>query len=45
MTVYPGECEQEAMADAVLSVLRGETQANTYTGRPVFSGFPWDKEA
>ena len=45
VTVYPGECEQEAMADAVLSVLRGENQANTYTGRPVFAGFPWDKEA
>ena len=44
ISVYPGECEQEAMADAVLQVLRGEKQAHTYTGRPVFSGFPWDRE-
>ena len=44
ITVYPGECEQEAMATAVLEVLRGEKQALTYTGKPVFPGFPWDKE-
>ncbi len=37
--LYPGEVEQEAMADAVLSVLRGETAARTYTGEPVFKGF------
>ena len=42
ISVYPGECEQEAMADAVLQVLRGERQANAYTGKPVFSGFPWE---
>ena len=45
ITVYPGECEQEAMAAAVLEVLRGEKEAMVYTGKPVFSGFPWDKEA
>ena len=45
VSVYPGECEQEAMADAVLAVLRGEAKANTYTGKPVFSGFPWEREA
>ena len=45
VTVYPGECEQEAMADAVLAVLRGEAEANTYTGKPVFSGFSWEQEA
>ena len=44
ISVYPGECEQEAMADAVLEVLRGEKQAHTYTGKPIFSGFPWDRE-
>ena len=44
ITVYPGECEQEAMATAVLEVLRGEKEALTYTGKPVFPGFPWDKE-
>ena len=43
ISVYPGECEQEAMADAVLQVLRGERQANAYTGKPVFSGFPWER--
>ena len=44
ITVYPGECEQEAMADAVLEVLRGQRQANRYTGVPVFQGFAWDNK-
>lgn len=44
VSVYPGECEQEAMADAVLEVLRGEKEANRYTGKPVFQGFPWDEK-
>ena len=43
VSVYPGECEQEAMADAVLAVLRGEAEAHTYTGSPVWSGFGWEK--
>ena len=43
VSVYPGECEQEAMADAVLAVLRGEAKAHTYTGSPVWSGFGWEK--
>lgn len=43
IAVYPGECEQEAMADAVLEVLHGIRQANHYTGVPVFQGFPWEK--
>ncbi len=43
ISVYPGECEQEAMADAVLEVLHGIRQANHYTGTPVFQGFPWEK--
>lgn len=42
ISVYPGECEQEAMAEAVLEVLRGQRRANRYTGVPVFRGFPWD---
>lgn len=42
ITVYPGECEQEAMADSVLEVLRGGKQANRYTGQPVFRGFGWE---
>ena len=44
ISVYPGECEQEAMADAVLEVLRGKRQASRYTGTPVFQGFDWEKE-
>ena len=44
ITVYPGECEQEAMADAVLEVLRGQRKANRYTGVPVFQGFAWDNK-
>ena len=44
IAVYPGECEQEAMADAVLEVLRGQRKANRYTGVPVFRGFDWDKK-
>lgn len=43
VSVYPGECEQEAMADAVLEVLRGQCQAGRYTGKPVFQGFGWEK--
>lgn len=42
ISVYPGECEQEAMANAVLEVLRGEKEANVYSGRPVFEGFGWE---
>lgn len=39
ISVYPGEVEQEAMCYPVLDVLDGKREANTYTGRPVFSGF------
>ena len=42
VTVYPGEYEQEAMAESVLQVLRGEEQAHAYTGSPVFKGFGWE---
>lgn len=44
VAVYPGECEQEALARAALEVLNGQKQARVYSGVPVFSGFPWDKE-
>ena len=37
--VYPGELEQETMASSVLKVLRGETQAMTYSGKNVWDGF------
>ena len=43
ISVYPGECEQEAMTEAVLAVLRGERQANRYTGAPIFQGFDWER--
>lgn len=40
IATYPGENEQEAMALGALRVLRGEEQPKTYTGRPVWEGFP-----
>ena len=40
---YPGEIEQEAMADSVMDVLEGKTSAFRYTGKPVFQGFFWEK--
>ena len=43
VSTYCGEVEQEEMAHAVLSVLRGEKNAFRYSGKPVFSGFPWEK--
>ena len=43
ITVYPGECEQEAMAESALEILRGRKQAHRYTGAPVFQGFEWEK--
>ncbi len=42
ISVYPGEVEQEALADAVLQVLRGERKANVYTGCPVWQGFGFE---
>lgn len=41
---YKGEVEQEALCYSALAVMRGEAKANTYTGKPVFGGFAWDKE-
>ena len=40
ISVYPGEMEQEALAYAVLKVLRGRAQALTYSGKNVWDGFP-----
>lgn len=37
--VYAGEHEMEAMASGALRVLKGEEEAKTYTGVPVWSGF------
>lgn len=39
IAVYPDEMEHEAMRDGALRVLRGEEEALTYTGEPVFKGF------
>ena len=39
ITVYPGEMEQQALGFSALKVLRGEVQARTYTGEPVWKGF------
>ncbi len=39
VAVYPGEMEQEAMAEGALRVLRGEEEALIYTGEPVWTGF------
>ena len=36
---YPGEVEHEAMAAGALRVLRGEEEAQIYTGVPVWDGF------
>ncbi len=38
--VYPGEMEQEALAYGALDVLRGRAKTLTYTGKPVWNGFP-----
>ena len=37
--VYQGEMEQEAMALPTLKVLRGEIEAQSYSGRDVWQGF------
>ena len=39
VTVYPGEFEQEAMAQGALRILRGEEKAMHYPGKPVWNGF------
>lgn len=39
VVVMPGELELEALTAGALRVMRGEEQAKTYTGIPVWSGF------
>jgi len=39
VAAYPGEFEQERMAEGALQVLRGEEEAKRYPGKPVWSGF------
>ncbi|MBR3795146.1 MAG: butyrate kinase [Clostridia bacterium] len=39
VAVYPGECEQEAMAAGAMRVLTGEEEALCYPGKPVWNGF------
>ena len=41
--IYPGEFEMEALAAGALRVLEGEEKALSYTGEPVFKGFPGKK--
>ena len=40
ISVYPGEMEQDALALPVLKALRGQAKVLTYSGKPVWSGFP-----
>ena len=42
--VYPGELEQEALALGALRALRGEVTPLTYSGEPVWKGFPGFEE-
>lgn len=41
---YPGSFETEALGFGAIRVLSGEEEVKTYTGKPVWDGFPWDKE-
>lgn len=41
--VYPGSLETEALAAGAERVLRGEENAKTYTGEPVWSGFGFEE--
>ncbi len=40
VSIYPGEFEHEAMAAGAIRVLKGEEKVKTYTGKPVWKGFP-----
>ena len=42
--IYPGEVEQEALCYSTLDALEGKREIHKYSGKPVFSGFDWDKE-
>ncbi len=39
VAAYPGEFEQERMAEGALQVLRGEEKVKKYPGKPVWDGF------
>lgn len=41
--VYAGSFETEALGFGALRVLTGREEAKTYTGKPVWDGFEWDK--
>jgi len=36
VNVFPGEAEQEVLAEEALKVANGQAKANIYTGRPVW---------
>lgn len=38
------EVEQETLAREAIAAAEGRLEARVYTGRPVFKGFPWDKD-
>ena len=40
---YAGSFETEALGFGAVRVLKGEEEAKTYTGKPVWNGFSWDK--
>ena len=41
---YAGSFETEALGFGAIRVLKGDEEAKIYTGKPVWNGFPWDKE-
>ena len=44
ISLYPGEMEQEELARAALRVWQGKEKAGKYSGKPVWQGFPWERE-
>ena len=40
---YAGSFETEALGFGAVRVLSGQEEAKTYTGKPVWTGFAWDK--
>ena len=40
---YAGSFETAALGFGAIRVLKGEEEAKTYTGKPVWDGFSWDK--
>lgn len=41
ISVFPGEMEQEALAEAAYLAASGNIEVRSYTGKPVFIGFPF----